>query len=54
MFLLLKNLTNHGNRLIEIDLLYLEKYGNSHYCLIKNFDNYLLIMVIVYILVEIV
>ena len=32
-------ITKSMNRLIEIDLLYLEKNGNSHYCLIKDFSS---------------
>ena len=31
--------TNHKNRQFEIDLLYLEKDGNTHYCLIKNLEG---------------
>ena len=37
--LFLLYVTNHKNRVFEIDLLYLEKDGNTHYCLIKNFDS---------------
>ena len=31
--------SNHKNRQFEIDLLYLEKDGNTHYCLIKNLES---------------
>ena len=32
-------ISNHKNREFEIDLLYLEKDGNTHYCLIKNLES---------------
>ena len=32
-------ITNHKNRQIEIDFLYLEKDGNTHYCLIKDLNS---------------
>ena len=32
-------ISNHKNRQFEIDLLYLEKDGNTHYCLIKNLES---------------
>ena len=32
-------ITNRKNRLVEIDLLYLEKNGNTHYCLIKDLSS---------------
>ena len=31
--------SNYKNRQFEIDLLYLEKDGNTHYCLIKNLES---------------
>ena len=33
--------TNYYDRTYEIDLLYLEKDGNTHYCLIKNLGTLL-------------
>ena len=52
MFLLLKNQmililfilhrgssSNHRDRQIEIDLLYLERDGDTHYCLIKDLNS---------------
>ena len=32
-------MANHRNRRTEIDLLYLEKDGNTHYCLIKDLNS---------------
>ena len=32
-------ITNCKNRIFEIDLLYLEKDGNTHYCLTKDFNS---------------
>ena len=33
--------TNYNDRTYEVDLLYLEKDGNTHYCLIKNLESLL-------------
>ena len=33
--------TNYNDRDYEIDLLYLEKDGNTHYCLIKDLESLL-------------
>ena len=32
-------ITNHRDHQIKIDLLYLEKHDNTHYCLIKDLNG---------------